>query len=119
MRLLDSNTFILAARRDALASAFDVFGQPYAYSIITRIEVLGFQRLVEEDRADLQEMLDGGQEFDLTGSVANRAIQLRQARRMSLGDAIIAATALEHGLPLVTRNSADFRHIPDLELLPE
>jgi predicted nucleic acid-binding protein len=33
-----------------------------------------------------------------------------------LGDAIIAATAVAHGIPLVTRNEDDFNHIADLDL---
>lgn len=36
---------------------------------------------------------------------------------MSLGDAIIAATALVHDLTLVTRNLDDFRWIAGLRLL--
>jgi predicted nucleic acid-binding protein len=49
--------------------------------------------------------------------VAARAILLRQQRKMGLADAIIAATALEYGLPLVTRNVRDFNHIADLRLI--
>ena len=33
---------------------------------------------------------------------------------MSLADAIIAATALEYSVALVTRNVSDFQHIPGL-----
>jgi predicted nucleic acid-binding protein len=36
---------------------------------------------------------------------------------MSLGDAIIGASALVHQDTLVTRNTADFRWIPGLRLL--
>jgi len=36
---------------------------------------------------------------------------------MSLSDAIIAATALEHDLTLVTRNLKDFEWIEGLKLL--
>jgi hypothetical protein len=36
---------------------------------------------------------------------------------MSLGDSIVAATALVHGRTLVTCNTEDFRWIPNLSLL--
>ena len=49
--------------------------------------------------------------------VAERAVVLRQERRMGLGDAIIAATALVHGLTLVTRNVDDFKHVAGLKLM--
>jgi len=42
---------------------------------------------------------------------------LKQQRKISLGDAIIAATALEHSLQLVTRNSKDFAWIDELRML--
>lgn len=35
---------------------------------------------------------------------------------MGLGDAIIAATALEHDLTLITRNTRDFHWIANLDL---
>jgi predicted nucleic acid-binding protein len=30
---------------------------------------------------------------------------------------LIAAAAIEHGLPLMTRNAKDFRNIPELKLV--
>jgi predicted nucleic acid-binding protein len=36
---------------------------------------------------------------------------------MKLGDALIAATALLHDLPLVTRNEEDFKHVAGLRVL--
>ena len=47
----------------------------------------------------------------------SKAVELRQIRKLSLGDALIAGTALAHGLTLVTRNSADFNWIKGLALL--
>jgi predicted nucleic acid-binding protein len=49
-------------------------------------------------------------------SVAERAVALRQQRKMTLGDAIIAATALVHNLPLLTRNVDDFKNITGLRI---
>ena len=36
---------------------------------------------------------------------------------MSIGDAIIAATALSEALPLLTANIKDFKHIKELNLI--
>ena len=38
-------------------------------------------------------------------------------RRIKLGDSLIAATALAHGLALATHNTDDFRWIPGLQLV--
>ena len=53
----------------------------------------------------------------LTDAIAQQAVTLRQQRRIGLGDAIIAATAMVHDLALVTHNTEDFRWISGLELL--
>ncbi len=62
-------------------------------------------------------MLSTLPELPLSPAVVTAAITLRQQRKMGLGDSIIAATALVHGLPLVTRNTDDFKHIPALRLI--
>ncbi len=48
--------------------------------------------------------------------IIERAASLRRQRRMSLGDAIIAATALENDLILATRNIGDFQWVEGLSL---
>jgi predicted nucleic acid-binding protein len=53
----------------------------------------------------------------LDEAVADRAIALRRQRNMGLGDAIIAATALVHGIALVTRNTREFQHVENLQLI--
>jgi toxin FitB len=49
--------------------------------------------------------------------VINQAVFLRQQKKMGLGDSIVAATAIEHDLTLVTRNTKDFTWIADLKTL--
>ena len=53
----------------------------------------------------------------LSQAVLDQAVALRQQRKMSLGDALIAGTALVHGLTLVTRNVDDFQWVQGLTLL--
>ncbi len=86
-----------------------------AYSVISRIEVLGFQQPeMEEDRA--KQLLSRLVELPLSLEIAERTIQLRKHFRIKVPDAIIAATALEYSLQLITRNTTDFSKIEALRL---
>ena len=88
-----------------------------AVSAISRIEVLGFARITAQALQHFTAFFDQSPTFAVDDAVIHRAVLLRQQRRMSLGDAIIAATALVHDRTLVTRNTADFRGIAGLRLL--
>jgi hypothetical protein len=44
--------------------------------------------------------------------------QYRLSHGLQIPDAVIAATALTEGVPLVSKNQRDYRFIPDLQLLP-
>ena len=115
--LLDSNIIIYASKRDGsnLRAFLDTFHR-YT-SVVTYIESYGYRHLVEEEREQLDGFFRNTRILPLTDAIADQAIRLRQQRRMGLGDAIIAATALTHNLALVTRNTEDFRRIDGLELL--
>ncbi len=62
----------------------------------------------EQQRKRLAEALE---------QLAAPAIALRQQRKMSLGDALIAAACLEHQLPLATANEKDFDWVEGLEMV--
>ena len=76
-----------------------------------------------ETAAHLQELLLIAPILEFDAAVAERCARIREnvrggrvrANRRSM-DLIIAATAIEHGLTLVTRNVDDFADIPDLLL---
>jgi predicted nucleic acid-binding protein len=53
----------------------------------------------------------------LSDGIVNKTIQIRQKQKIKLPDAVIASTALMNGLVLITRNTKDFRAIPDLEVI--
>jgi predicted nucleic acid-binding protein len=92
------------------------FTQGGAYSVITKIEVLGFPQSKEEltEAIHLFNALD---QINLNAIIQETAITLRQTRKIKVPDAIIAATALCLQLPLVTRNLRDFQWIEGLELI--
>ena len=85
-----------------------------AISVVTRIEVLGFHRLRPDEDVLLRVLLSSFDEYAISTQTAALAIDLRRQRKISLGDALIAATCLEHGLKLATRNASDFDWITGL-----
>ena len=88
-----------------------------AVSAISRVEVLGYHQLSDQDRQYFERFFQVARVFDISAAILDQTITLRQQRRMTLGDAIIAGTALVHGLTLVTRNTKDFQWISGVALL--
>ncbi len=115
--LLDSNVIIDAAKPGGGHLSGYLNHPTASVSIISRIETLGFHRLTALEEKEIADSLRLLPELPLDDDIAQRAVRLRQQKAMILGDAIIAATALEYRVPLVTRNEADFEHIAGLVLI--
>ncbi|MEI6279408.1 MAG: type II toxin-antitoxin system VapC family toxin [Verrucomicrobiae bacterium] len=88
-----------------------------AIASVTRIEALGFPGISREEEEAIRGFLSDSICHALDDAVIERAIRLRQIRKMGAMDAIIAATALEYDLTLVTRNADDFKHVENLKLV--
>jgi toxin FitB len=88
-----------------------------AVSMISRVEVLGYHRLTETQKEYFEKFFKITPLLPVTEEIILKAIALRQQKKMSLGDALIAATALVHDLTLVTHNVKDFEWIDDLSVL--
>ena len=114
--LLDSNILIYAANQSAPEIESLVVSAENAVASVTQIEVYGFTGLKPEELAALDVLFRRLTVHPLDAAVVNRAIALRQESKMGLADAIIAATALVHGLRLVTRNESDFKHVTGLQV---
>jgi hypothetical protein len=115
--LLDSNIVIYAQQpKHAWLRTLIAENAP-SVSAVSYVEVLGYHDLLEEERAALEKFFAAARVLPLDNAVLLRATRLRQARKMSLGDALVAGTALEYGLKLVTRNVRDYRWIEGLEVL--
>ena len=117
MMLLDSNIIIYSIKPEY--SSLRVLieqNNPYV-SAISYVEVLGYHNLRQKDKQDFTEFFENAPMIPLTQTVLDKAVQLRQQKKMSIGDSIVASTALLRGLALVTANTKDFQWIPELKLL--
>jgi toxin FitB len=112
--ILDSNLIIYAARPEYPGLRHLIAVRSPAVSAVSQVEVLGYHRLSEADRLHFEQFFAASRVLPISDAVVARAILLRQSRRMSLGDALIAATALESGCELLTHNIKDYEGIPDL-----
>ncbi|MDB5296875.1 MAG: PilT domain protein [Phycisphaerales bacterium] len=115
--MLDSNVVTYAASDPGGPHATFVRAADPVVAAILPIEVLGYHRITAAERTALEALLAGFAVLPPNDAMVVRAITLRQARKMSLGDSIIAVTALEYRLPLATRNVADCRWISALEVI--
>lgn len=115
--LLDSNIIIYAALPEHERLREFIAEHAPAVSAVSYVEVLGYHRLEEKERRYFEEFFAAAEVLEITSRITDRAVELRQARNTSLGDSLVAGTALEHGLTLVTRNEKDFEWIPGLTLL--
>lgn len=115
--LIDSNIIIYAGQpEDANLRNFIAQNAP-AVSAVSYVEVVGYHKLAKQDRQFFEAFFFAAQVLPIAREVIDRATRLRQIQKLSLGDALIAATALTHQLTLVTRNVDDFAWIANLQIL--
>jgi len=127
--LLDTDTCIhlLRGREITVLRASRHSPTDLAVSAITRYELLfGVERCPpawrKKEGGKVFLLLEQIQILPFTGKTAERAASLRAALE-SVGkgigpmDVLIAATALEHALPIVTNNLAEFQRVPGLQCL--
>ena len=104
--LLDTNMVIgLLKGHDAaikLAEARGLALDRAAVSQITRMELLGFPELADEEESSIQAFLNACWVVLLDETIEEQAIRLRRSGMFKLPDAIIAATALMLNAQLLT-----------------
>jgi len=90
-------------------------------SAITYMELLVGCRDKREQRA-IEQFIERFELISVDYEITEIAIRMLKQYRLSHGlliaDALIAATAIAKGIPLVSKNQKDYRYIDELELWP-
>ena len=115
--ILDSNLIIYAAKPEYPGLRRLIAARSPVVSAVSKVEVLGYHSLSVNDRQQFEMFFAAAQVLPITDAVVAKAIELRQSRKRSLGDALIAATALAFGLELYTHNIKDYVGIPGLVVI--
>jgi len=94
-----------------------IIDEGFNISVVVKIEVLGYNDLASKMK-QLEAFLDLATVFPLDEDVTAKTIHLRRmSKKLKLGDAIIAATAITYNFALVTHNTKDFKNIEGLEVV--
>lgn len=122
--LIDTNIAIHLRDGDpGVLDRYVALDAPPMISIVTRVELEGGVAarpdVADKRRAALDVLLDELDTLDFDGAAADAYRGILAATgysRPRILDRMIAATALAHGLPLITMNGDDFRDVPGLKL---
>lgn len=115
MKLLDTNILIYSAKEyPHLQQLYKEVG--VSVSEMTRLEVLGFWNLTEEQERFFTAVFNVVRIIPISREIIDKAIALRRTKSMKAPDAIIAATAAVNRLELITRNEKDFTHLVEINL---
>ncbi len=88
----------------------------FSISVITEIELLGVKNIETEDLQIRKALIEQSITYPFTGEIKHLAIKLKQEKSIRIPDAIIAATAIQYNLTLLTTDK-DFASIPNLSLI--
>lgn len=117
MTILDSNIIIYSALSEHVGLRKLITERSPYVSDISRLEVLGFSKLLEDEILYFESFFASTTLIQISNEVVTEAINLRQRKKMTVGDSIIAATALLNDFELITNNIKDFRWIRELRIL--
>jgi toxin FitB len=117
MILLDSNILIYSASEQHKDLRELIKKSEVVCSIISKLEVLGYNKITAEQIKYFEAVFKVMEILPVSDEVINQAIKYRQKKSMSVGDAIIAASAKMFNCDLYTNNVEDFVNINDFKII--
>ena len=94
-----------------------VINQEINISVITKIELLGWN-FPNSNKSEIHnEFVNQSNIFPLDNEIVEKTIEIRRTYKIKLPDALIAATAIVFNMTLLSRNDKDFTQIPELKYI--
>ena len=101
---------------ESLVKVEEILKKSFNASIITNIEFLGWSGHTDAGYRRAVEFMEYSRIFPLNEEISEITIDLRRKNKIKLPDAVIAATAINYDLSLITRNGSDFKNIRGIEI---
>ena len=119
--LIDTNVIshLFADRLSEKAKKFitTIINIDFIISVVIEIEAMTYHDIPDKMPL-IEEFINLATILQLDSPVTKKSIEIRRKhKKLKLGDAIIAATAITHNLILVTNNIKDFANIKDLKII--
>jgi predicted nucleic acid-binding protein len=111
--LLDSNIIIYLSKGSLDVDEILIDYDEFFISIITYMEVLGFQFDNQKEQELIEQCLEQFVIIHVDSEIAQEVISIRQKKKIKLPDAIIFATAKKNDCDLMTYNVDDFKNIDE------
>jgi predicted nucleic acid-binding protein len=112
--LADTNFLIHINQGESVVEPFLDYN--LAVSFITEIELLGAFSISKSQKNQLKNLLNDCLILEMNYQIKNTCIYIRNKYKIKIPDAIIAATAIEFNIPLLTSDQG-FEKIKELDLI--
>ena len=112
--LLDTNIILYILGGDKVIANY-LFDKILYTSIISEIELLSYQSISSKEIKEIESFLKEIRIVPIDQSIKELVIQIRRNYSVKIPDAIVAATSINLGIPLVTADKA-FRKIQELPI---
>lgn len=118
--LFDTNPVIyylggIVLNERALEKIESIYQKGSNISLITKLELLGYNFTDTSNEKLTQEFVDKSVIYPIDADTEVEIIKLRKSYKIKLPDAIIAATAIINNFTLLTGNITDFKNIASLK----
>jgi len=110
--LLDTNIVLYLLNGDTVLQHY-LQGKSFYVSFINELELLGYKDITQSEEQSIIFFLDECAIIDINAGIKEITKQLRRRHKLKLPDAIVAATAIFLGIPLLSADK-HFEGIDDL-----